>query len=574
MGYLLEYFLTEASWELERQNLDESCKVVVLTRSHKDIFEKVKVNISHKSLIEFLKTFNEWGFVLNERYSKLYTVQADPIREAMYNPKSCKVYPGTSTFSELEAALIEIEDLKAKSCNVEVKLKQLQQVQLYNIALETKLEAALQRIEDLEKKSCNVYPNVEALQHYNFSSGWIQAVSDALGIPLPSRDIERDITKENKEILFGVCDDSQNADDDTQTHVDITFPIGIGTKKETTHPDPPTSEHTQGEDHDTQHHLDDSLVHDLTATDCHANPHLQAGQDTSGDTYQSFQVDGSNTQSPDGATGRETDEIVPGSLLTTRNDLEDDDPEKTAPRISAISLNGHTPSLQEPRASSLPLAVASPVEVGSQGDTRPMAITQPDSVPSAGSLFPPHPPQQATNAPVASVPPDREQRGAGETQDTLIPLSPKPEMPPVTARWNKHTALLVSEAIRERRYTDKQREKNLKAAEKMFKLFPGITREQFTKIFTNAYIWWKEHGAGLATIGDIMAEGKNGSIRLQTSLERLELEQSKDESSNGKGNPSPSHNGTGPFAPPRENFTGRGQGKIVRETSLAAQAYV
>ena len=84
MGQLLKYFLSEASWELERQNLPESCKVVKFTRSHEHILKKV--NISEKSLIQFLKQFNAWNFVLSESYGKVFTVQADPIRKAMYHP--------------------------------------------------------------------------------------------------------------------------------------------------------------------------------------------------------------------------------------------------------------------------------------------------------------------------------------------------------------------------------------------------------------------------------------------------------------------------------------------------------
>lgn len=252
----------------------------------------------------------------------------------------------------------------------------------------------------------------------------------------------RDIT-ENKRDSFDNSAHASLSENDLRT---FSYSNGV-----TTHPDTSTSEHTQGEDHEQ------SLPVTHRASDMGRNHHRDSGSVN--------------------APGEQEEIAVSGSQLTTRN-LEDDDPEKTVPRISVVSLNGVThhdrtpatayptpvlgldwavdvpvssggsngtqdrqdtlqaghvsplqvqqeqetaqvqvtPSSQEPRASSLPLAVASPVEVGSQGDTRPMAITQPNSVPSADSPSS-HPPQQATHAPVASVPPDREQRGAGEIQE-------------------------------------------------------------------------------------------------------------------------------------------------------------
>src|SRR6266480_957744 len=113
MGQLLHYFLCEASWELERQELDESCKVVKFTRSHEHILKRV--HISEKSLIQFLKQLNAWNFVLSEQYGKEFTIQAEPIQKAMYTPvftkkmrrKSCTSTSENTTTSSEPGEVIE-----------------------------------------------------------------------------------------------------------------------------------------------------------------------------------------------------------------------------------------------------------------------------------------------------------------------------------------------------------------------------------------------------------------------------------------------------------------------------------
>ena len=125
---------------------------------------------------------------------------------------------------------------------------------------------------------------------------------------------------------------------------------------------------------------------------------------------------------------------------------------------------------------------------------------------------------------------DKTKNAGGQTENSGPPL-----MPSVTAKWpSPETVVAISEALRERCYTDKQRETNLKKATQMFREFPALTREQFTTIFQEMHQWWKEHDAGLVTIGDMMAKDKGGTIRLQKSLERLELKQQH--KSNGNGN--------------------------------------
>ena len=157
----------------------------------------------------------------------------------------------------------------------------------------------------------------------------------------------------------------------------------------------------------------------------------------------------------------------------------------------------------------------------------------------------------------------------------LIPPPQEPEMPPLSAKWpNRETAIRVAQAIRERIYTDKQLKDERKAAEKMFKDYPTLTREQFTTIFTESLAWWKEHDQGLFTIGTLMSKSKaTGKVHLERSLEILE--QRKGKSSNGQGKPDEHTQRSNGYFPPSlqglEDFTyAPPQTVIPREYRTAA----
>ena len=98
-------------------------------------------------------------------------------------------------------------------------------------------------------------------------------------------------------------------------------------------------------------------------------------------------------------------------------------------------------------------------------------------------------------------------------------------MPDVTAPWNAGTAVIVSEVLREKRYTPLQRDNQLTSAKKMLKTFPEMTRAQFEQAFSDWAVWWRNHDKGFFTIADIMCKGQNKEIRLQTTLDRLDARQ-------------------------------------------------
>ena len=142
IGRLLDYFIYGANLEAERHGLEESCKVVTLTRKQKDIFEKLNFNISRKTFIGYIHLLNEWGYVSSEPYGKVFTVNGEAIQTAIDNPPA------------------------EKSCNVVVKKQKV--VDPEKVVLEEKVVILQQKVEVLEEKVVKLQLFVEeitTLQH-------------------------------------------------------------------------------------------------------------------------------------------------------------------------------------------------------------------------------------------------------------------------------------------------------------------------------------------------------------------------------------------------------------------------
>lgn len=100
-------------------------------------------------------------------------------------------------------------------------------------------------------------------------------------------------------------------------------------------------------------------------------------------------------------------------------------------------------------------------------------------------------------------------------------------MPDTSAPWNAGTAVLVSEVLRDKRYTPMQRGNQENTAKRMLRDFPSMTRSQFEEIFTDWAKWWHDHDKGFFTLADLLVKGKNNEIRLQSALDRLEAQKNK-----------------------------------------------
>lgn len=105
-------------------------------------------------------------------------------------------------------------------------------------------------------------------------------------------------------------------------------------------------------------------------------------------------------------------------------------------------------------------------------------------------------------------------------------------MPASDAPWNASTAVIVSEVLRDKRYTPMQRDNQINTAKRMVKAFPDMTRAQFETVFADWAKWWREHDKGFFTLADLMCKGKNNEVRLQSALDRLEAQKNKPATTN------------------------------------------
>src|SRR5262249_9748139 len=89
--------------------------------------------------------------------------------------------------------------------------------------------------------------------------------------------------------------------------------------------------------------------------------------------------------------------------------------------------------------------------------------------------------------------PSSEQTSYSHKPEVSAEVPEQPELPEVTsgppcipdaaAKWCAKTAVALSEFLRGKRYTSDQQPNQLRAAQKMFKTFPDLTRAQFDAAF-------------------------------------------------------------------------------------------
>lgn len=115
--------------------------------------------------------------------------------------------------------------------------------------------------------------------------------------------------------------------------------------------------------------------------------------------------------------------------------------------------------------------------------------------------------------------PPQQQQHAAPTQRR----SAKKEPP--QAAWTARAMVAKAEALRERPYTDKQRPKELKAAQKLLEQKPDITPEEFERVFNQRNdAWWREHNGPL-NVTDLAATPKDkNDLRYMLVLAQIQRE--------------------------------------------------
>lgn len=167
MASVLDYFLFEGSWEIERQKLPKGCKVVAFTRKHEDILKRLTFNLSRKSLIGYLDTFNEWKFVDSEKFRKHYTVHFDTIQTAIDNPPAPKERKPRTQKARKGCNVEELttEDnasTLAQGCKVEA------------LSMENDASTLLQKVVLLQRKVEELQPYVEEVQRLGCTCSTLQ----------------------------------------------------------------------------------------------------------------------------------------------------------------------------------------------------------------------------------------------------------------------------------------------------------------------------------------------------------------------------------------------------------------
>ncbi len=152
MASVLDYFLFEGSWEIDRQKLPEGCKVVEFIRKHAQILKRLTFNLSRKSLIGYLDTLNAWGFVNSEKFHNHYIVHFDTVQAAIDEPPATK----------------ERKSRTRKGCKVEA------------ITTEDNASTLVQKVELLQRKVEELQRKVELLQPLGCNSSTLQPAFNAL----------------------------------------------------------------------------------------------------------------------------------------------------------------------------------------------------------------------------------------------------------------------------------------------------------------------------------------------------------------------------------------------------------
>lgn len=160
MGAVLSYFVYEASWKAKNEGIDaeaENCTAITLELTQKDVLKRV--NISQKTLITYLHTFEEWGFLTADGYRYTYTIHFKKIREAVAcppeplptKPRGKHAYSGDDRIVKLQSKLeklqremvkiqSEIVKLQSKNVNLQSSVVNLQSSESYESTPEQVLE--------------------------------------------------------------------------------------------------------------------------------------------------------------------------------------------------------------------------------------------------------------------------------------------------------------------------------------------------------------------------------------------------------------------------------------------------
>lgn len=203
---LLIHMLYLARYEAERQHQPKSCKVVKFTRKHDDILvelkNKLKFNISKKTLIRYFDLLNEWGYVGSKRYGREFTVCIETIQQAVNNPPAL---PEPKQYDRHPQKSCSTTTLQHSPSNEHEEL----------LLLREKVEGLQLKFEHLQLNVVALQEFVDSLQHYNFQSASVEKPSQE-GVS------EGSLLKEKIDTVIG---NLENKDNVVASHNALTFTL-------------------------------------------------------------------------------------------------------------------------------------------------------------------------------------------------------------------------------------------------------------------------------------------------------------------------------------------------------------
>lgn len=520
-GELLLYFLQESSWELDRQGLDESCKVVKFTRSHKDILKRV--NISEKTLIQFLKQFNTWGFVLSESYGKVFTVQAEPIYQAMYFPVFTKKIRQKSLPSTSEEATTS--NAAQESCNVyllQQRVEALEQVQLYNIALEARVQALSEALEQESCKVVKLQKKVEASKLYNSAPNtWIEAVSQALQIPVPidsSREEESIDYSREKERAIALMPLPIFAEDGDTFIEDLLSP----TPEEVVDL---LEDVKEGYKRVTDKHKALSLVavtadtavsSGNTASDVPIASRDYVTSDTESHSHISSDVTQATEPMSSGVESSGYVKDPAQEVIASKSGSADVPPTSEAPRQSHDALSVPTTGTSSPPSASGPLPAKDTASALPASTVLTPGASRTQRAAGAGS------------------------KGKGKQQQTDVLLEAPLQEPDMHGPWNNEKVVQYTEWCNEQRYRESERNRQLKAAKDIHQDDSSLTLEQYKQAYDERNDEWWQKEQGKLHVTHMKGKERNSGIdRMHAMLDRISARNKV--KSNGKEQQNSSH---------------------------------
>jgi len=188
IGVVLNYFTFEASVEVKNRKIDISTvEYIILKRMLDDILDGVKPSrISKKTLIDYIRKLQEWGFIRANGYHHTYEVYFHKITEAIQNPPPPeKRKPRGRHVSKLQSQKLNLQsDTVKTTISTELEVKSTIQGDEVVLKLQSQIVTLQSQIVNLQSEMFTLQSQIVTLQSVQSSEvapqGDLDGKNDAL----------------------------------------------------------------------------------------------------------------------------------------------------------------------------------------------------------------------------------------------------------------------------------------------------------------------------------------------------------------------------------------------------------